>query len=241
MERTRILLKLTGNLLEQTSQGIDTTSMKKLAQQIKHLQDTITFGVVVGGGNFFRGARQSAQSGIREQTGHAVGMLATMMNGLIIQDIFEQENIKTTLFTAVPCDFVGSSPSPQALTNALENHHCLIFSGGTGNPYFSTDTTAVVRALQMGAVELWKGTNVDGVYSDDPIKNPSAEHIKRLSYKDALFKKLSIMDATAYSLAEAHTLPLRIFNIFTENALIHAAHNKEFGSTIDQTYQKGYV
>ncbi len=234
MERRRIIVKLTGNLIEQTAQGLDTSAIKEIASQVKQLSDSITFGIVIGGGNFFRGSLQSSYSSIGEQTGHLVGMLATMMNGLMVQDIFEQMGIKTTLFSAVPCDLVGLPLSPQALSKALREKSCLIFAGGTGSPFFSTDTTAVVRALQIDAVELWKGTKVDGVYSDDPLKNPQAHLLKKLTYHDALEKKLSIMDAAAYTLAEAHALPIRIFNIFTENALIKAANTQEFGSTIGQ-------
>jgi len=241
MERKRVLLKLTGNLLEHTAQGIDTLYMKKLAQQIKKLSETISFGIVIGGGNFFRGSKQSVQSGIKEQTGHTIGMVATMMNGLIVQDIFEQEGIPNTLFSAISCDFIGVAPSYHAILNTIKNHQCPVFSGGTGNPYVSTDTAAVIRALQMEASELWKGTKIDGVYNDDPVKNPAAKLIKRLTPREALEKKLSIMDAAAFSLAETHNLPLRVFNIFADNALIEAAHNKDYGSTIDQTYQKGYV
>ncbi len=234
MERKKILVKLTGNLLEHTAQGVDTSSLKSIALQIKKLSTSISFGIVVGGGNIFRGSLQSKHSGISEQTGHLVGMIATMMNGLIVQDVFEQAGIETTLFTAVPCDPVGILPSPQALNKAFKQQKCLIFVGGTGNPYFSTDTTAVIRALQMEATELWKGTKVDGIYSEDPLKNPHAQLLKRVRYKEALDENLTIMDSAAYALAEVHSLPLRIFNIFIENALIEAAHNKEFGSTICQ-------
>ena len=170
MERRRIIVKLTGNLIEQTAQGLDTSSIKALASQIKQLSDSITFGIVVGGGNFFRGSLQSTYSAIGEQTGHLVGMLATMMNGLIVQDIFEQAGIPTTLFSAVPCDLVGLPLSPQGLQKALKEKRCLIFAGGTGTPFLSTDTTAVIRSLQIDAMELWKGTKVDGVYSDDPFR-----------------------------------------------------------------------
>jgi uridylate kinase len=235
MEQRRILIKLTGNLLKHTAQGVDTSHLKSIAWQVKKLSDSMSFGIVVGGGKLFRGSEQSDQAGISQQTGHLVGMIATMINGLIVQDVFEQTGIETALFSAIPCDLVGVIPSPQALSQARKEKRCLIFVGGTGNPYFSTDTSAVVRALQMEAHELWKGTKVDGIYSEDPLKNPAAELIKHISYKKALDENLTIMDSASYALAEEHNLPLRIFNIFIENALIEAAYNKEFGSIIGQT------
>jgi uridylate kinase len=229
MEPKRILVKLTGDLI---GQGDDSVPLQNIARQIKKLSNSFSFGIVIGGGNFFRGSLQSKDAGISELTGHTVGMLATMMNGLIVQDIFEQAQIETTLFSAVPCDLVGTVASPQAISRAFSEKRCLIFAGGTGNPFFSTDTTAVVRALQIEAKELWKGTKVDGIYSEDPIKNPEAKLIKEISYKDVLEKNLAVMDSAAYALAEVHRLPLRIFNIFVDNALVDAAYDEEFGSTI---------
>ena len=232
MQRNTIIVKLTGNLIEDTPQGLDASRLESLASQIKELSSSLTFGIVMGGGNFFRGAKQSKEVHISAQTGHTVGMLATMMNGLIIQDIFEQAGIETTLFSAVPCETVGLPLSPQNIRSALQKRRCLIFSGGTGNPYFSTDTTAVVRALQIGADTIIKGTKVDGVYSEDPHKNPQAELLKSLSYKEALEKNIQVMDQTAITLAQDHSITLRVCNIFTDNALIKAVNEADFGSTI---------
>ncbi len=227
----KILLKLTGNILDKGPGPLE-----NIAAQIKQLDHT--FGIVIGGGNFFRGARQSSALHISEQTGHTVGMLATMMNGLIVQDILEQAGVSTTLFSAVSCPSVGLPLSPQALNKALKESRCLIFSGGTGNPFVSTDTTAVIRALQMDAQQIWKATKVDGVYSADPQKEPSAKLIKKLTYKQALDDNLDVMDATAFTLAQEHNLDLRVFNIFSNNALIQAANDPEFGSTLS-TKTKG--
>ncbi len=220
-----ILLKLTGNILDNGP-----APLENIAAQIKQLDST--FGIVIGGGNFFRGARQSSDLHISEQTGHTVGMLATLMNGLIVQDIFEQADIPTTLFSAIPCPTVGLPLSPQAIRKALKESRCLIFSGGTGNPFVSTDTTAVIRALQINAHQIWKATKVDGIYSADPHKEPSANLIKKLTYKQALDDNLRVMDATAFTLAHEHNLELRVFNIFSDNALIQVANDPEFGSTL---------
>lgn len=230
-QKKRVVLKLTGEVLQHTPKGLDSSHLESIAKQVKKLLPTIQFSIVMGGGNFFRGA-QGAEIHISEQTGHAVGMLATMMNGLIIQDVFEGIGITTALFSALECTSVGYELSPQNIRNALSTKECLIFSGGTGNPYFTTDTTAVLRALQVGAVELWKGTKVDGIYSKDPLKDASAEVLKKVTFKDAIKDRLAIMDMSAFVLAEEHKVRMRIFNIFTENALIQAASTPEFGSTI---------
>ena len=220
-----ILLKLTGNVLDKGP-----ALLENIAAQIKQLDQT--FGIVIGGGNFFRGARQSKELHISEHTGHKIGMLATIMNGLIIQDIFEQAGITTTLFSALPCETVALPISPQGLHKALRDSHCVIFSGGTGNPYFSTDTTAVVRALQMKAKQIWKATKVEGIYSADPQKDTTAELLKNVTYQQALEQDLGIMDATAFALAKDHDLELRVFNIFSDNALIQAAQDPHFGSRV---------
>ncbi len=222
----RILLKLTGNILDDGP-----TLLENIAAQLQQLED-YTFGIVIGGGNFFRGARQSKKLHITEQTGHSVGMLATLMNGLIIQDIFEHAGISTTLFSAIVCPEVGLSISPQGLQRALKESRCLIFGGGTGSPYFSTDTSAVIRALQIQASSLWKATKVDGIYSADPYEDPSAKMLKHVSYHQAREKDLGIMDATAFVLAQEHNLPIRVFNIFSDNALIHAAKDPAYGSLV---------
>ncbi len=231
--RTVIVLKLTGEIVKHSTQGIDATLLEDIALQIKELRSTHQFGIVMGGGNFFRGARPG--SGLSPQVGHYVGMLATMMNGLIIQDIFERVGLSTLLFSAVNCPEVGSALSPQALTQGLKEKECLIFAGGTGNPYFTTDTAAVLRSLQLNAVELWKGTKVDGIYSSDPTKDPNAQLVKITTYQDVLNKRLEIMDLSAFALAEQHNVRTRIFNIFTKNALIKAAQTPTFGSTVVDT------
>ncbi len=229
-----VIIKLTGEVIERTTQGLRATAVQSLAPQIKKLKDSHIFGIVIGGGNFFRGAQQSSQVQVAPQTGHTVGMLATMMNGLIVQDIFEQAGIKTTLFSALPCSSVGLPISPQGLREAKNAGRCMIFSGGTGNPFFSTDTTAVVRALEIDATELWKGTKVDGVYSADPAKNPAAKLVKHLTYRQVLDGDIHVMDSAAFALAEPYNLVLRIFNIFADDALIKAAQDPDFGSTIVQ-------
>ncbi len=233
-QKKRIVLKLTGEVLQHSASGLDASLLESVAQQVKTLLPTVQFGIVMGGGNFFRGAQRS-EIHIAQNTAHTVGMLATMMNGLIIQDIFEGIGITTALFSAIPCESAGYELSPQNIRNALNEKDCLIFAGGTGNPYFTTDTTSVLRTLQLNASELWKGTKVDGIYAQDPLKDPSAAVLKKVTYKDAIKNRLGIMDMSAFVLAEEHKIRIRIFNVFTDNALIHAASNKEFGSLLSET------
>ncbi len=228
--RKTIVLKLTGEIIQHTSAGLDATLLEDIARQIKLLRATHQFGIVMGGGNFFRGAQHGTE--ISAQVGHYVGMLATMMNGLIIQDIFERAGISTALFSAITCEEVGFSLSPQNIANGLHDKDCLIFAAGTGNPFFTTDTTAVLRTLQLNADELWKGTKVDGVYLTDPQKDPSAQIVKRLTYHEALAKRLQVMDLSAFALAEQYKVRTRVFNIFTKDALLQAATIPTFGSTI---------
>lgn len=227
-----ILLKITGEILLGDKKQLDSTHARNLALQIKKLQETHQFGIVIGGGNFFRGAKQGKQLGITPPVGHQIGMLGTMMNGLIIKDLFEQHEVPCSLFCAIPATEVGTPISQQAIESALEKERCPIFTGGTGNPFFTTDTTAVLRGLQINANQVWKGTSVDGVYDKDPHQFPDACLIKETSYHDALLKNLAILDSTAFALAQHHKLPLRVFNIFAPDALLSAAKDPHFGSII---------
>ncbi len=226
----KVILKLTGELIQHTEAGLDIRLLEGVARQVKELAPTIQFGIVMGGGNFYRGAQERTK--IREAVGHYVGMLATMMNGLIIQEVFESTGISTKLFSSLSAPDIAAAPSAQTIRDALQNKKCLIFSGGTGTPYFTTDTTAVVRALQIDADEVWKGTKVDGIYSQDPMKEPTAKFIQDTTYTEAIKQRLMVMDLAAFTLAEQYKVRTRIFNIFSENALIQAALHREFGSTL---------
>jgi uridylate kinase len=231
--RQTILLKLTGEILRDSSTAqLDAGMIRDIARQIKELSSTLRFALVIGGGNFFRGSKQGKQLGLQASVGHQIGMLATMMNGLIIKDIFEQENIPSTLFCAVPSAEIGNPISHQSISKALAADSCPIFTGGTGNPFFTTDTTAVLRGLQIGATAVWKGTTIDGIYEADPRTHPNAQFLSRISYQEALERHLGIMDSTAFALAKEHRLKIRVFNIFSTNALIQAAHESSFGSTV---------
>jgi len=232
--KTIILLKLTGELLKNNhSGGLDGSLVKKIARQIVQLQSTHHFGIVIGGGNFFRGNKQGVQLGLSLAVGHQVGMVATLMNGLIVKDLFEQEGLPITLFSAMASSEIGVATSAQNIKKALEKGDYLIFAGGTGNPFFSTDTTAIVRGLQIGADCVWKATNVDGIYDSDPRINSNAYLLSRVSYSDALSNNLKILDATAFALAKENSMKIRVFNVFRDDALLEAASNNRFGTVVE--------
>ena len=233
MSKKIVLLKLTGEILAPNKENLlNADLLESIAEQIKTLSDSHYFGIVIGGGNFFRGTKQGKALGMTPSVGHQVGMLATMMNGLIVKDLFEQHGLPSSLFCALPSPEVGAPVSEQAIKSALSKGHCVIFSGGTGNPFFSTDTTAILRGLQIDAAEVWKGTLVDGVYTADPKKNNDAQLLKNISYKDMLNQQLGIMDAAAIALAQQHNLLIRVFNIFDNKAILHAANDESFGSRV---------
>lgn len=231
--KTRILLKLTGEaFISATNNSLNPTLVNDLFLQIKQLSKTYQFGLVIGGGNFFRGKQHGKAMGISQAVGHQIGMLATLMNGLMVKNLLEQHGVITSLFSAITCPEMASSISQQAIEDALLKDQVIIFAGGTGNPFFSTDTTAVLRSLQINAAQIWKASHIDGVYSSDPKHNPDAKLLKDITYQYAIEHKLGIMDTTAFTLAVENKQIIRVFSAFEPNALIKASQEKNFGSTI---------
>jgi uridylate kinase len=210
----RVLLKLSGEVMTgEGGSGIKPAALGDIAEELKELRELrVEMAVVVGGGNLIRGA-QAAGDEIERVTADQLGMLATMMNGLTLRDVLEKRGVPTSLQSAVA---VGTMVTPyervQALRN-LDEGKILILVGGTGNPYFTTDTTASLRALEIGAEIILKGTKVDGVYDSDPFENPTAVKFDHISYQEVLKRRLGVMDATAISLCMDHQLPLVVFNI----------------------------
>lgn len=231
--KRRILLKLTGEaFISSQNQNLTPLLINEILEQIKQLSATIQFGIVVGGGNFFRGKQHGKIMGISSAVGHQIGILATLLNGLMLKDLLEQHNLKTSLFSAVMCPEMATSISQQAIENALINDDIIVFAGGTGNPFFSTDTTAVLRGLQINAEQIWKASHVDGIYTADPQQDPRAKLLPSLTFKYALDHHLGIMDATAFALAAENKQTVRVFSAFIPNSLLQAAQNNNFGSTI---------
>src|SRR6267143_3795052 len=198
---TRIVLKLSGESF-QGSQGfgIDAETVHSIAREVKQVSDLgVQMAIIVGGGNIFRGTRQKSLS-IDRATGDYMGMLSTVINGLALQDALEKQGVFTRLQSAIEMHQVAEPFIRRRAMRHLEKGRVVIFAAGTGNPYFSTDTAAALRAMEIHAEVILKATKVDGVYSDDPKKNPSATKFKQLSYIDVLKKNLKVMDTTAISL-----------------------------------------
>lgn len=226
-----ILIKLSGEFLC-TSQEFDYTRLKDFADQIKKLSKIYKIGLVIGGGNFFRASKQGKQLKMQQPYADAVGMLATVMNGLILQDIMQQVNLNSVVLSAFSIDSITPKISQDLINSALHENKVIIFVGGTGNPFFTTDTNAVLRALQMGANQVWKATKVDGIYSTDPLIDKKAKKFKCIEYAQVIENKLNVIDPTAVTLAHNNNVKIRVFNIFEKNALLTAAKDLNFGSTI---------
>ncbi len=223
-----VLLKLSGEILANNN----ATLARSIMQQIKQLKATHQFNIVIGGGNFFRGAKEGKQLGLQQGSADTVGMLATIMNGIILRDYAEQEGLPFIMLSSYDIPGIVARIDQALITQAKQQGALIIFVGGTGNPFFSTDTAAIIRGLQVEAKEVWKATNVDGVYDEDPAHNKAAKLIKQISHAEALSRSLKILDGTALALAQQHSLPIRVFNMNTPEALRKAAGNADFGSTI---------
>ncbi|WMY95482.1 MAG: UMP kinase [Arsenophonus sp.] len=210
----RILLKISGEALQGSKNfGIDTKVLDRMANEIKKLvQLSIQVGVVIGGGNLFRG-KGLAEAGMNRVVGDHMGMLATVMNGLAMRDALQRVSINAELMSAIPLNGVCSNYSCLEAISLLLNGKVVIFSAGTGNPFFTTDSAACLRGIEIEADIVLKATKVDGIYSSDPSKSLNAVLYHNLTYQDVLERELKVMDLAAFSLARDHNLPIRIFNI----------------------------
>ncbi|HEY9031110.1 MAG TPA: UMP kinase [Kangiella sp.] len=210
----RILLKLSGEaLMGQEAFGIDPSILERMAKEIKGLSEQgIEIGVVLGGGNIYRGQKLS-EAGMNRVTGDHMGMLATVMNSLALQDAFERVGQPAKVLSAMPIDGVCQGFSRRGAINSLEKGRVVIFCAGTGNPFFTTDTAACLRGIEIDADLILKATKVDGVYSADPAKDKNAVRYEQLSYKEALDKELAVMDLTAFCLARDHNKNIRVFDM----------------------------
>jgi uridylate kinase len=228
----KILLKISGEMFASKHGVLDLAIVQPLVEQLKKLQSTHQFGLVMGAGNFFRGAKADSSLKLSRTTADLVGMLGTVMNSVMLQDIFGQHGIKTVILSAIHIPEIGRGINSHRINEALESNSIIIFSGGSGNPYMTTDTTGVIRALQMGAAELWKATKVDYLYDKDPVLHNDARPIFTSTHQEVLAQNLHAMDLTALTLAAENKLAIRLFNLFAPDALIHVAKDASFGSTI---------
>jgi uridylate kinase len=229
----RVLLKLSGEAFADPQQGfgIDTRTVTGIARQVAEAQNLgVELGVVVGGGNIIRGLAASAQ-GADRTTADYMGMLATAINALALQDALEKKGVQTRVQTAIWMQELAEPYIRRRAMRHLEKGRVVIFAGGTGNPYFSTDTTAALRALEMNADAILKGTRVDGVFDSDPLVNPEARMFHSLPYIEVLNRGLKVMDSTAISLCMDNRLPIIVFNLTAEN-LVRVLSGDDVGTLV---------
>ncbi|WNC73701.1 UMP kinase [Thalassotalea psychrophila] len=230
----RILLKLSGEaLMGEEGFGIDPKVLDRMAQEIKELIEMgIQVGLVIGGGNLFRGAGL-AEAGMNRVVGDQMGMLATVMNGLAMRDALHRAFVNARLMSAIDLTGVCDSYNWAEAISLLKSGRVVIFSAGTGNPFFTTDSAACLRGIEIDADAVFKGTKVDGIYSADPVTNPDAELYSHLTYDEILDKELKVMDLAAFTLARDHSMPIRVFNMNKEGALKSIIMGGTEGTVID--------
>jgi uridylate kinase len=231
---SRILLKLSGEALGgDTGVGICAEAVQSMAEQIREVRELgVQVVVVVGGGNIFRGLPGS-ERGIERATGDYMGMLATVINSLALQDALEKIGVPTRVQSAIAMAQVAEPFIRRRAVRHLEKGRVVIFGGGTGNPYFSTDTAAALRANEIGAEVILKATKVDGIYDSDPKKNPNAKRFAKITYLEALQKQLKVMDATAFSLCMDNKMPIIVFDLFRAHNLKRVVLGEEVGTVVN--------
>lgn len=229
----RILIKLSGEALgDDNGQGINPESIHDMAVQIREVKEMgVEIVIVVGGGNIFRGLQGSAR-GIERATADYMGMLGTIINALALQDALEKEEVPTRVQSAINVSQVAEPFIRRRAVRHLEKGRVVIFGGGTGNPFFSTDTTAALRAAEVGADVILKATKVDGIYDSDPKKNPGAKRFDKISYMDALQRQLKVMDSTAFSLCMENKMPIIVFDIFANGNLPRVICGEKIGTLV---------
>jgi len=229
----RVLLKLSGEALAgEKGFGFDFDSIREFARQVKAISDLgAQIGLVIGGGNIVRGS-QISKMGMDRVSADYMGMLGTVINALAFQDVLEREGLDTRVMTAIRMETIAEPYIRRRAQRHLEKGRCVIFAAGTGNPYFSTDTAAVLRAIQMKANLIIKATSVDGVYSADPKQEPTATKFDRISYKDVMQQVLKVMDQTAITLCKENALPLIVLNIHTPGIVAQALRGEPVGTLV---------
>ena len=230
----RILLKLSGEALQSPdkSQSLDTDVLVGCAGQLKKVHAMgVQVAIVVGGGNIWRGLAGS-EHGIARTTADHMGMLATVINSLALQSALENLGVPTRVMTAIEMSAVAEPFIRRRALRHLEKERVVIFGAGTGNPYFSTDTAAALRANEIDCDVLLKGTKVDGIYSADPVKDPKAKRYKSISYREALTKQLKVMDAAAFSLCMENSIPITVFDFFKANEIVRVVEGRNVGTRV---------
>lgn len=234
MKYKRILLKLSGEALMGDKQyGIDTDKLNEYSREIKKVVDLgCEVAIVIGGGNIFRGVSGAAKGMDRVQ-GDYMGMLATIINGMALQGALEDIGLKTRLQTAIEMDKIAEPFIKRRAVRHLEKGRVVIFGAGTGNPYFTTDTAATLRAIEIGADVILKGTRVDGIYDSDPEKNDNAVKFNNLSFTEVIEKNLKVMDMTAFTLSQENNLPIIVFDMNKEDNLLKIISGENVGTMVN--------
>ena len=234
MQYKRVLLKLSGEaLMGDRHYGIDPNRLKEYAKEIKEVTEKgIELAIVIGGGNIFRGV-SGASNGMDRVQGDHMGMLATCINGLALQSALEDEGIYTRLQTAIQIKEIAEPYIKRKAIRHLEKGRVVIFGAGTGNPYFTTDTAAVLRAIEINADAILKGTRVDGIYNVDPEKDENAIKFETITFKDVISKGLKVMDMTAFTLSEENKLPIIVFDMNTNGNLLKLVSGKQIGTIVN--------
>lgn len=229
----RILLKLSGEALGgKTGFGIDVDDAESIAERIKEVRQMgVEVAVVIGGGNLWRG-KQGLEHGMDRATADYMGMLGTVMNALTVMDALERTGVYTRVMSAIEMRAIAEPYIRRRAIRHLEKGRVVIFSAGTGNPYFSTDTAAALRATEIGAGVIIKATKVDGVYDSDPKQNPNANKFDKMTYMDFLARRLTVMDSTAVTLCMENNLPILVLNYWDEKALVSALAGEEVGTLV---------
>jgi len=236
MKRTqykRILLKISGEVLTgKRDYGIDPVVIRQIAHEVKEVKNLgVEVAIVIGGGNIFRGVAASSK-GMDRASADDMGMLATVINGIALQDALEKMDVHTRVQTAIEMRQVAEPYIRRRAIRHLEKGRVVIFAGGTGNPYFTTDTTASLRAMEIGAEAILKGTKVDGVYDKDPLLNKGARKYSELTYLDVLKKRIKVMDATAISLCMDHQIPIIVFSLKEKGNIKRLMLGDRVGTTV---------
>jgi uridylate kinase len=230
----RVVLKLSGEVLRGGKSGdpIDAATLEKTCAQVKEVHELgVQIGLVIGGGNIFRGL-PGAQRGVDRTTGDYMGMLATVINGLALMDCLEKMGVNVRVQSAIPMNEIAEPFILRRAIRHMEKGRVVIFAAGTGNPYFSTDTTAALRASEMHADIIMKATKVDGIYDKDPKKNPDAVKYDQITFIDALRQRLNVMDSTAFSLCLDNNVPILVFNLAEPHIIKRAAMGEKVGTLV---------
>ncbi|HEY6191271.1 MAG TPA: UMP kinase [Bacteroidota bacterium] len=242
MKYKRILLKVSGEaLMGEKDFGIDPRVLQRYAEEIAELQQSgVEIGIVIGGGNIYRGVENSSD-GVDRVTGDLMGMLATIMNGLALQSALERRGTFTRLLSSIKMEEIAEPFIRRRAIRHLEKGRVVIFGAGTGNAYFTTDTAAALRAVEIGADVIMKGTRVDGIYTSDPEKNPKANRFGAISYQDVLKKDLKVMDLTAITLCKENSMPIVVFNMNVPGSLKRIVGGEKLGTIVSsaRTVQAG--